>query len=270
MLAIVLAAIALIIFVVSYSLVKVWGAPIALGDFVNAVAESLAAQAVYLVAGGVLFEIFQQRQRCRDKIREFRDRIRLLCRLEGDVAKKELLDVIRSIESLSKTERIDFSGLCISDISFVDCGVKSLKYTSWAGTPATPTRLSNVSFDFVDCKGAVFSFVNGSVPIFLGEDMSFVGADLGDACFDGGKLIWTHVPNYQSGDGAFFGADLDGARFNKAYFHQADFRGSKNFLTASFDGSVFERCYLPQGVVASDLTKRGAVVRGSPLEMPTA
>ncbi len=197
----------------------------------------------------------QERQRQQEIIDDYK-------KWDTEEGKLRISGAVRRINRLGTTS-IDFAGIEISDFSFPQHDIASIKGSTfydgdWGTGSRDSMKLERVDFGFVDCREVIFSkfnpftgFGTGLVSAEL-KDCNFNYADLSGAVFRGAHLEWTtehpdelgvwhdddEPPSFeQTYYPPFFNADLEGALFVDATFKNADFRGANNVLDCDFAGA---------------------------------
>lgn len=182
------------------------------------------------------------------------------------------------VSSLSKlAERgitnFDFRGSRFTNFRFIAHGIRSLSGSIFAdGLWLYEDRnnfgyMKHIDFSEVDCRNVIFS--NGNLSLATYENCNFENADLRKASFTGATLEWddesviadkSQWSNIEwTDDGepystqiympAFDGADLDETSFDECTFENADFRGAKNILNASFiEVKGLDTCFFDEGI----------------------
>ena len=211
---------------------------------------------------GIFLTFFAFSRARKESIRRYLEEIDDFKKWDSMEARCRIAGNIRRLARLGKTD-IDFSGLVLRDFSFSEQEICSLKGAIFSHKLTlglnTETRLENVVFTNVVCQNAVFSQTADDIDgLFFGTNLTFVGADLSGACFDGAELIWTDykadkkdwdvceglddegIPmNRQDYFPAFAGANLKHADFRQAEnVEKADFTGVRGLQTCFFDEDV--------------------------------
>ncbi len=239
---------------------------------------------IYLAVWGTFFDvgivavllvIFDAMRHRRERIERHIEEIDDYKKWDSEEARLRIAGNIRRLAKLGKTD-IDFSGIVLRNFSFVSQDIDSLEGARFSTglrldkMSANATVLENVDFHHVNCSKVVFSrsFGDAAVLGLVGKNLSFIGAHLTHASFEGAKLSWTdyvadrsqwYVDEGEDEDGspmlrqeyypAFADADLKGCSFRYAALDHADFRDAENILEADFTAANgLETCFFNDDV----------------------
>ncbi|MEK6759722.1 MAG: RNA-binding domain-containing protein [Deltaproteobacteria bacterium] len=167
----------------------------------------------------------------------------------------------------------DFRGSRFTNFSFFEQGIRSLSGSIFADGLWFNEKRNNfgymrhIDFSSVDCREVLFS--KGNLSLATYENCNFWSTDLRQAIFTGATLKWdaesvsanesqwSIIEEMDDGEPystpiytpAFDGADLDKTSFEKCTFINADFRGAKNILNASFiEAKGLDTCFFDEGI----------------------
>ncbi|MDX1128713.1 hypothetical protein GOL24_31715 [Sinorhizobium medicae] len=198
----------------------------------------------------------QERQRQQEIIDDFK-------KWDTEEGRLRIGGAVRRINRLGTTS-IDFAGIEISDFSFADHDIKSLRGSTfydgnWGGGSRDKVKLHRIDFSYVDCRDVVFSKLNPLIGLGLNavfaevKDCNFYDADLSKASFKGAHLEWTtehpdELGVWHEEEGGrhsfeqtyyspFCNAILNGASFADVRFTNADFREAVGVLECDFTGA---------------------------------
>ena len=183
-------------------------------------------QGIYIEAWGTVFDIlligiiltfFTFVRDRTERIKRYLEEIDDFKKWDSEEARLRIAGNIRRLMKLGKTD-IDFSGIVLRNFSFGEHDIESLKGATFSlgmrldKFSKNQTKLENVKFFGVDCRGVVFSKNVGEFAGLglVGENLAFTGANLNGACFNGAKLTWT---DYKANKDDWYvdeGADDDG------------------------------------------------------------
>ena len=232
---------------------------------------SSIAQGVYIETWGTLFDlilvgivlaIFSYSHGKEEDIKRYVEELDDFKKLDTIESNCRKAGLIRRLTRCGRTD-IDFSGMELSNFSFSENDIESLKGAKFSlglrfdRMSKNGTKLVNVGFNFIDCCEVVFSQSLNKVSGLglIGVNLSFVNAKLNNASFEGAKLEWTDVVSdisdwyidhgYDENDfpiveqtyyPPFSEANLEKCSFRYAELKSADFRGANNVLLADFTG----------------------------------
>ncbi|MDX0480944.1 hypothetical protein GOL95_32195 [Sinorhizobium medicae] len=246
-------------------------------------------QGIFVEFNGMLFDVVvfgiivasfirrmerrQERQRQQEIIADFK-------KSDTEEGRLRLGGAVRRLNRLGITG-IDFAGIEISDFSFSDHDITSIKGSTFydgtlGGGSRQRVKLERVGFDYVDCQGVVFSKFNplsalGVDAVFAElKDCNFLYADLSNAVFNGAHLEWTtehpelfgvwhddedHSSFEPTHYSPFHNAVLNRASFVDVRFKNADFREVVDVLECDFTGAKgLESC-----LFADEKTKNAVI-----------
>ncbi|MCC4296635.1 pentapeptide repeat-containing protein [Aurantimonas coralicida] len=226
-------------------------------------------EAILLV---VIFGLYERVRTGREEVRRLRERVSDFKRVDDPHARAIIASSVRQLVEQGHTD-IDFRGAQLSDFSFCREDIATLKGAvfssglNYSKPSKAFTSLTNVDFQYVDCRTVKFGAGNLALAKYVG--CRFWGTDLSGAEFDGATLRWAAeavladevdwkqlddevdgVPVYADVYlPAFEGADLRKTSFRGSRLDHADFRGAKNVTEADFTGAHgIETCFFDDGV----------------------